>query len=100
MDITRGRITATPRKSRRSISALYEDDEIDAVYIVFNEFKSVLTQTLTLEKLLPIEPASSKAKPRAAAESRRRLSLRAASGATFRRLLPRYRGGADFPRAG
>ena len=39
---------------------------MDAVYIVFNEFKSVLTQTLRLEKLLPIEPsgpASAQASP-------------------------------------
>ncbi len=31
-------------------------DEVDAVYIVFNEFKSVLSQNLTLQKLLPIDP--------------------------------------------
>jgi F-type H+-transporting ATPase subunit gamma len=40
----------------RKATALYEADEIDAVYVVFNEFKSVLAQTLTLEKILPIEP--------------------------------------------
>jgi F-type H+-transporting ATPase subunit gamma len=33
----------------------YTDDEIDAVYIVFNEFKSVITQRLVVEKILPIE---------------------------------------------
>ncbi len=44
------------RRSRRGVTALYEAGEVDAVYIVFNEFKSVLAQNLTLEKLLPIEP--------------------------------------------
>jgi F-type H+-transporting ATPase subunit gamma len=34
---------------------LYERGDIDSVYIVFNEFKSVLTQNLKLEKLFPIE---------------------------------------------
>jgi F-type H+-transporting ATPase subunit gamma len=34
----------------------YRTGEVDAVYIVFNEFKSVLSQVLRLEKLLPIEP--------------------------------------------
>jgi len=33
----------------------YTDDEIDAVYIVFNEFKSVIAQRLVVEKILPIE---------------------------------------------
>jgi F-type H+-transporting ATPase subunit gamma len=32
----------------------YVNDRIDAVYIVFNEFKSVIQQTVRLEKLLPI----------------------------------------------
>jgi len=40
------------------VSERYKSGEVDAVYIVFNEFKSVLAQTLTLEKLLPIEPAA------------------------------------------
>ena len=40
----------------KDVISLYESGEIDAVYIVFNEFKSVLAQILRLEKLLPIEP--------------------------------------------
>jgi F-type H+-transporting ATPase subunit gamma len=40
----------------KHVISLYESGEIDAVYIVFNEFKSVLAQILRLEKLLPIEP--------------------------------------------
>lgn len=34
----------------------YADAEVDAVYVIYNEFKSVLTQKLTVEKLLPLEP--------------------------------------------
>ena len=33
----------------------YTDEEIDAVYVVFNEFKSVIAQRLVVEKILPIE---------------------------------------------
>ena len=33
----------------------YEREEIDAVYIVFNEFKSVIAQRLVVEQILPIE---------------------------------------------
>jgi F-type H+-transporting ATPase subunit gamma len=32
------------------------NDEIDAVYLVYNEFKSVVSQTLTLTKILPVSP--------------------------------------------
>ena len=38
----------------KSIIARYERAEIDAVYIVYNEFKSVLQQRIVVEKLLPI----------------------------------------------
>ncbi len=37
-----------------SIIDRYERAEIDAVYIVFNEFKSVISQRVVVEKLLPI----------------------------------------------
>ena len=37
-----------------SIIARYERAEIDAVYLVFNEFKSVISQRVVVEKLLPI----------------------------------------------
>ncbi len=35
---------------------LYVSGEVDAVYAIYNEFKSVLVQRLQAEKLLPIEP--------------------------------------------
>ncbi len=36
--------------------ASYSAGEIDAVYVVYNEFKSVLSQKLRVDKLLPIDP--------------------------------------------
>ena len=42
----------------KAVMERYQSGEVDAVYIVFNEFKSVLSQILRLEKLLPIEPAA------------------------------------------
>jgi F-type H+-transporting ATPase subunit gamma len=39
----------------RSVIARYTREEIDAVYIVFNEFKSVIAQRLIVEQILPIE---------------------------------------------
>jgi len=38
----------------RSIIERYERAEIDSVYIVYNEFKSVISQRVVVEKLLPI----------------------------------------------
>jgi F-type H+-transporting ATPase subunit gamma len=37
------------------VAGLYIKDEIDAVYIVFSEFKSVVAPVLAVEKLLPVE---------------------------------------------
>jgi F-type H+-transporting ATPase subunit gamma len=34
---------------------LYLKEEIDSVYIIFSEFKTVMTPTLAVEKLLPVE---------------------------------------------
>jgi F-type H+-transporting ATPase subunit gamma len=38
----------------QSIIARYVHEEIDAAYIVYNEFKSVIAQRLVVEKLLPL----------------------------------------------
>jgi F-type H+-transporting ATPase subunit gamma len=39
----------------QNIIARYVHEEIDAAYIVFNEFKSVIQQRLVVEKLLPLQ---------------------------------------------
>jgi F-type H+-transporting ATPase subunit gamma len=41
-------------KMSHSIIERYERAEIDSVYIVYNEFKSVISQRVVVEKLLPI----------------------------------------------
>lgn len=42
----------------KRISELYASKEVDAVYAIYNEFKSVMVQRLLVEKLLPLDPAS------------------------------------------
>ncbi len=42
-------------KVSQSVVERYERAEIDAVYLVFNEFKSVIAQRVVVEKLLPIK---------------------------------------------
>jgi F-type H+-transporting ATPase subunit gamma len=45
----------TAREIADLATDLYTKSEIDAVYIIFSEFKSVMTANLVVEKLLPIE---------------------------------------------
>jgi|ERR1700730_3267404 len=45
----------TAREISKLVTELYSKDSIDAVYIVFSEFKTVMTPVLAVEKLLPIE---------------------------------------------
>jgi F-type H+-transporting ATPase subunit gamma len=43
------------------VSDLYAKEEIDAVYLIFSEFKTVVTANLKVEKLLPVEPETESA---------------------------------------
>jgi F-type H+-transporting ATPase subunit gamma len=43
------------RRLAESVIARYQREEIDAVYVLFNEFKSVIAQRLIVEQILPIE---------------------------------------------
>ena len=44
----------------RSVIRRYCREEIDSVYVVFNEFKSVIAQRLIVEQILPIEQIGSR----------------------------------------
>jgi F-type H+-transporting ATPase subunit gamma len=46
---------AQARTLAESVIERYEREEIDSVYLVFNEFKSVIAQRLVVEQILPIE---------------------------------------------
>jgi F-type H+-transporting ATPase subunit gamma len=45
----------TAREIANLVAELYVKEEIDSVYIIFSEFKSVMVPILTVEKLLPVE---------------------------------------------
>ncbi len=68
---------------------LYAQSEVDAVYLLYNEFKSVLTQKLTVEKLLPIEPEAFEPGEAASAPPVDYLYEQPPEE-IFGRLLPRY----------
>ncbi len=46
---------ATAREIASLVTDLYAKEEIDSVYIVFSEFKTVMTPNLVVSKLLPVE---------------------------------------------
>lgn len=43
-----------------AITKMYVEDKVDAVYLMNNEFRSVLVQKLTTERLLPVEKPENK----------------------------------------
>jgi F-type H+-transporting ATPase subunit gamma len=51
------------REIANLVSELYAKDEIDAVYVVFSEFKNVLAPTLVVDKLLPVEEVKEATEP-------------------------------------
>ena len=73
----------------QKVIELYAQAEVDAVYLVYNEFKSVLTQKLTVEKLLPIEPEAFAPGEAASAPAVDYLYEQPPEE-IFGRLLPRY----------
>src|SRR6516225_5825368 len=66
----------------------YTRAEIDAVYLVFNEFKSVIAQRLLVERLLPIEqigaPSVAEAKEMELEEKRRAIEAARGTGVGLR----------------
>ncbi len=74
LDMEKARLVA------RWVVARFEKGEVDSVYLVYNEFKSAITQKVTLEPLLPLSPlASGAGQPASAGRAHRsqRLPLRA-----------------------
>jgi F-type H+-transporting ATPase subunit gamma len=58
MDIFR-RVEFTDAKEiARDLMDRYVDEELDAIYLVYNEFKSAISQKPVVERLLPIEKAT------------------------------------------
>jgi F-type H+-transporting ATPase subunit gamma len=72
------------------IAELYAKREVDAVYAVYNEFKSVLVQRLCAERLLPIASEVVTGKPQTAAETGHTAGLPVDPGARGTELLVDY----------
>ena len=57
------------REIAQLVTELYKKEEIDAVYMVFSEFKNVMTPVLTLTKLLPVEAVTEPGEEKKEAEA-------------------------------
>lgn len=69
----------------------FKRGEFDAVYLVFNEFKSAITQKTVFESLLPLpQPESADAKGQAAAQAPTEFLFEPNRSALLERLVPMY----------
>jgi len=58
VDVTTRADLGIARKIAAEVMKIYEAHQADAVYLIYNEFKNVMAQTLRVEKLLPLEHAA------------------------------------------
>jgi F-type H+-transporting ATPase subunit gamma len=79
------------REIANLVTSLYTDEKIDAVYMVFSEFKNVIAPNLITEKLLPVEKIEVEGESQAerAAENIDYIYEQPAEE-ILNRLLPRY----------
>lgn len=79
------------REIANLVTSLYTEEKIDAVYMVFSEFKNVIAPNLVTEKLLPVEKIEVEGESQAerAAENIDYIYEQPAEE-ILKRLLPRY----------
>ena len=86
LDLTKARLVT------RWLVPRFEKGEFDAVYVVFTEFKSAMTQTVTLDRLLPLgdPPAADRAAAGGAALGPAEFLFEPNQRALLERLVPMY----------
>jgi F-type H+-transporting ATPase subunit gamma len=70
----------------KTISDLYAESKVDAVYLIYNEFKSAIQQRVSVEKLLPLASGDLQSSPATPVE----YIFEQPPQQVFDRLLPRY----------
>jgi F-type H+-transporting ATPase subunit gamma len=68
----------------KAVLAPFDAKEVDAIYLVYNEFKSAMTQQVVVERLLPVRPAEP------AAEAIADFLYEPDKAALLERLVPMY----------
>ena len=94
VDVTSRADLAKAREMAAEVMKIYQAGAADSVYLVYNEFKNVMMQTLRVEKLLPLDPAAFGVHEKAAtlASSTETVDYIYEQPATeiFNKLVPRY----------
>jgi F-type H+-transporting ATPase subunit gamma len=75
----------TARDIAENVIQAYTDGEVDTVYILYNEFKSVIQQRIVVEKLLPISRIETQS-----SEPQTDYIFEQPPQEIFNRMLPRY----------
>jgi F-type H+-transporting ATPase subunit gamma len=97
VDVTTLAERAKAAEIARVVMARYEAGEVDAVYLIYNEFKSILSSVQRVEKLLPLDielapgaPAASKTGSAPDAASQVDFLYEQPAEEIFKHLVPRY----------
>ena len=78
------------REISNLVTDLYAKGQIDSVYIIFSEFKTVMSANLTVEKLLPVDPEQVKEGVEEPSSSRVDYIYEQPEEQLLDKLLPRY----------
>ena len=81
---------ATVREIANLVADLYAKCETDSVYIIFSEFKTVMSANLTVEKLLPVDPEQVKEATAEPSSAQVEYIYEQPAEQLLDRLLPRY----------
>jgi len=94
VDVTTRADLGIARKIAAEVMKIYEAHQADAVYLIYNEFKNVMAQTLRVEKLLPLEHAALgeplKDAPQASSADAVDYIYEQPAAEIFNKLVPRY----------
>ena len=94
MDVTTRADIKVARNIAAEIMKLYEARQADSVYLIYNEFKNVMAQTLKVEKVLPLERAALGEPDKNVAPSHSRDAVdyiyEQPAAEIFNKLVPRY----------
>jgi F-type H+-transporting ATPase subunit gamma len=94
VDITTRADIKVAREIAGEVMKIYESHQADSVYLIYNEFKNVMAQTLRVEKLLPLEHAAlgekDKNAPPASSAGAVDYIYEQPAAEIFNKLVPRY----------
>ena len=94
VDVTSRAELGKAQEIAAEVMKIYKAGDADSVYLVYNEFKNVLTQIARVEKLLPLDPAAlaapAKGAPPASSAQPVDYIYEQPAAEIFDKLVPRY----------